>query len=108
MIPGCEIDNIREDRKNAAGIEQYRVSKRAVYIKDQYLPVARIRSLALLPSLYTPSCCCGKGIPVFKIRVDYGAEKPAVMMLEKEKNAEKMIAEICRGNEKVQVERNTA
>ncbi len=108
MIPGCEIDNIREDRRNAAGIEQYRVSKQAVYMKGEYLPVASIKSLSLLPSLYTPNCCCGKGIPVFKIRVDYGAQKPAVMMLEKEKNAERIIAEICRGNEMVQVERNTA
>ncbi len=35
---------------------------------------------------------CGKGIPVFKIRLDYGGEKPLVLMIEKEANAERMIS----------------
>ncbi len=108
MISGYEIENVREDRRNAAGIEQYKVSGQAVYIKNEYLPIARIKSLTLQPSLYTPNCSCGKGMPVFKIRVDYGADKPAVLMVEKEKNAEKLISEICKANENVQVGRNTA
>ena len=108
MISGYEIENVREDRRNAAGIEQYKVSGQAVYIKNEYLPIARIKSLTLTPSLYIPRCCCGKGIPIFKIRVDYGADKPTILMIEKQKNAEKLISEICKANENVHVERSTA
>ncbi len=107
MIPGYEIENIREDRRNTISIEQYRVSAQAVYIKSEYLPIARIKGLTLQPSLYTPRCCCGKGIPVFKIGVDYGADRPAVLMVEKEKNAEKLISEICKANGEVRVDRSS-
>lgn len=105
MTPGCEIENVKEDRRHAAGIEQYKVSGKAVYIKNGYLPISRIKSLTMQPSLYTPSCSCGKGIPVLKIRVDYGEDKPAVLMIERKKNAEKLICEICKANERVLVNR---
>ena len=44
-----------------------------------------------MESSYTPGMSCGKGIPVYKIRIEYGAEKPLVLMLEKEKNVQKML-----------------
>ena len=44
---------------------------------------------------------------MFKIRIDYGADKPLVMMLEKEKNAEKAIDIITSSNNNVTVETGT-
>ncbi len=31
MIPGCEIEDIKADRKTAKSIEQYKVSEKAIY-----------------------------------------------------------------------------
>ena len=104
MIPGCEIEDIKADRRTAKSIEQYKVSEKAIYVKDEYIPISQIRGLHLQPSLYTPSCSCGKGIPVYKIRIDCGKDKPVVLMLEKEKNAERMISMISDVNESIQYE----
>ena len=41
---------------------------------------------------------------MFKIRIDYGAEKPLVLMIEKEKNAEKMVSIIKSANDTITVE----
>ncbi len=92
MIPGCGIEDVKADRKTAKSIEQYKISEKAIYVKAEYIPISQIKSIHMQPSLYTPSCSCGKGIPVFKIRLDCGTDKPVVLMLEKEKNAEKMIS----------------
>ena len=94
MVPGNEIQDLRGDRRNSVGTEQYKVSDRAVYMRGEYLPMSAIKDVMMQQSTYTPSCACGKGIPVYKIRIDYGAEKPVVLMIEKEKNAEKMFRKI--------------
>ena len=83
IVPGTKLDNVKEDRKNSVRIEQYRVSENAVYFNGQYLPKSCIRDVSVLESSYTPGMSCGKGIPVFKIRIDYGADKPLVLMVEK-------------------------
>ena len=92
IISGTELDNVKEDKKKSLAIEQYRISDQAIYFKGQYLPIRCIKDIKLFESTYTPGMSCGKGIPVFKIRLDYGAEKPLVLMIEKEANAEKMIS----------------
>ncbi len=100
--PEYRLENVKEDKKRSVAIEQYRVSKEAIYFKGQYLPVSAIRSIQLKASTYSPSCCCGKGIPVFKLRLDYGAEKPLVLMLEKKDNADKLIDIIQESNPAVE------
>ena len=85
------IDNVKEDRKDSTRIEQYRVSSQAVYFNGKYLPLSCIRDVSVLESSFTPGMSCGKGIPVFKIRIDYGADKPLVLMVEKKKNADAML-----------------
>lgn len=104
VISGTEIDNIREDRRASVGIEQYKISKEAIYMKGEYLPISAISEVMIRPSTYTPSCACGKGLPVFKIRLDYGAEKPLILMVEKEKNVEKLLAMITASRPDIKVE----
>ena len=91
IVPGYEIEDVKQDRKDSVRIEQYRVSKNAVYFNGQYLPLSCIKDVAVLESSYTPGMSCGKGIPVFKIRIEYGAEKPLVLMVEKKKNVDTMM-----------------
>ena len=91
IVPGYEIEDVKLDRKDSVRIEQYRVSKNAVYFNGQYLPLSCIKDVTVLESSYTPGMSCGKGIPVFKIRIEYGAEKPLVLMVEKKKNVDAMM-----------------
>ncbi len=106
IIPGQEIENIKDDRKSSVGVEQYKVSKGAIYSRGDYLPVSAITNIKMLQSIYTPNCCCGKGIPVFKLRIDYGMEKPMVLMIEKEKNVEKLLSIISEVRPDLRIERS--
>ena len=58
---------------------------------NPFFPTSLITDVKKQASTYTPNCACGKGIPVFKICIDYGAEKPLILMLEKEANADKLL-----------------
>ncbi len=91
IVPGTELDNVKEDRKNSVRIEQYRVSENAAFFNGQYLPLSCIRDVTVVESSFTPGMSCGKGIPVFKIRIDYGAEKPLILMIEKKRNVDAMM-----------------
>ena len=84
IVQGKEIENVKQDRKHCKRIERYEVSENAIYFEGKYLPVSQIKSMRSQPSAYRPHGCCGIGIPVFKIRVEYGAEKPLVLVIEQE------------------------
>ena len=85
-----EIADVKADKKTAKGIEKYMVSKNAVYFEGKYLPISQIQSVSIHDSVYNPHCCCGRGIPVKKLKIEYGADKPLLLMLEKEANARKL------------------
>ncbi len=89
-----EIDDIRTDRKSAEGIEKYMVSEKALYFEGKYLPLFEVRSVSIHDSVYNPHCCCGRGIPVKKIKVEYGADRPLILMLEKDANAKRLAERI--------------
>ena len=84
---GHGIDDVKKDRRTIKHVEKYGISEQAIYFEGQYLPLSLITDIRVQPSIYYPKHSCGKGLPVFKIRLDYGAEKPLVLMMEKEKNA---------------------
>lgn len=90
-----EISDVKTDKKTAKRIEKYMVSGNAVYFEGKYLPISRIRSVSIHDSTYNPHCCCGRGIPVKKLKIEYGADKPLILMLEKAENAEKLKEIIC-------------
>lgn len=104
MIKGMELDNVRTDRRASKSVEKYNISEQAIYFDNKYLPLSAIQRMRMQPSMYTPQGCCGKGIPVTKIRLEYGGEKPAVLMLEKESNAIKTIQMIKSYNDNAQIE----
>ena len=104
LIPDYRIDNTRADRKGSVSIEQYRVSENAVYFSGKYVPIAAIRSACIQPSLLCTTGCCGKGIPVFKLRLDHGGEKPLALIVEKRQNAEKLLDRIRNAKPDIVVE----
>ena len=104
IVPGKEIENVKQDRKNSKRIERYEVSDNAIYFEGKYLPVSQIKSVRSQPSAYRPHGCCGIGIPVFKIRVDYGAEKPVVLTVEREEKVEELLNMVCTSNPDITME----
>ena len=104
IVPGKEIENVKQDRKNSKRIERYEVSENAIYFEGKYLPVSLIESVRIQPSAYRPHGCCGIGLPVFKIRVDYGAENPVVLVIEQEEKAEELLDRICQSNPGIAME----
>ena len=90
LVPGMEIENIREDRKTAERFEAYLLSGRVLYYEGRYLLLHCIKDLQKKESMYFPKCSCGRGIPVTKIRIDYGGEAPLVLMLESRMKADQM------------------
>ena len=99
-----ELENVKQDRKYSKRIERYEVSENAIYFEGKYLPVSLIKSMRSQPSAYRPHGCCGIGIPVFKIRVDYGAEKPLVLVIEQEEKAEELLNMVIKANPDITLE----
>ena len=95
---GFALANVREDRRRAKSIEKYSISDQAVYYEGRYLPMSCIRSVRLQPSVYRPNHSCGRGIPVYKIRLDFGADRPVVLTIEKKQHAEMAAAMIRKAN----------
>ena len=80
VAEGSEIENVRQDRKSAVMIEGYDISEKAVYFNGRYLPLSQIKSVRRQPSTIRIKGGGCIGIPVFKIRLDYGAAKPVVLI----------------------------
>ncbi len=104
IVEGKELADVRADRRASESIEKYNVSKNAVYFEGQYLPASLITSLRVQPSVYRPQTCCGRGVPVFKIKVEYGAEKPLILMVEREKNADRIVKALTAANPAIEIE----
>lgn len=98
IIPEKEIKEVGTDCKKAKRFERYDISDMAVYFQGQYLPVSEIKSVRIQPSVYRPNHCCGIGIPVFKIRLEYGGERPLVLMIESEDKAKAAVEMVCKAN----------
>ncbi len=90
-ITDSAIEDIRADKKSAKSVEKYMISKKALYFEGKYLPISAITSVSMHDSTYNPHCCCGRGIPVKKLKIEYGMDKPLILMLEKAENAQKMM-----------------
>lgn len=105
VVKGSEIEDVKNDRKSSVLIEGYDISKNAVYFEGRYLPLSQIKSVRSQPSaIRFRGGGCGIGIPVFKIRLDYGADKPIVLTVEEKDSADKIIELICAGNYNTTVE----
>ena len=82
VVAGSEIEDVKKDRESSVIIEGYDFSEKAVYFE-----AIRIRGGG-----------CGIGLPVFKIRLDYGVKNPVVLVVENKDNVDEIINRICMGN----------
>ena len=99
VVEGSEIEDVKTDREGSVIIEGYDFSEKAVYFEGRYLPFSQIKSVRSQPSaIHIRGGGCGIGLPVFKIRLDYGAEQPVVLVVEEKDNVDEIINRICKGN----------
>lgn len=72
---GLSIPDPAADRRAAARIGQYRVGKAALYVPsfplDQYIPFSAIRRAWSQPAQLGMTGCCGKTVPIVRVRVQY-------------------------------------
>ena len=92
-LEGHTVSDPKADAKSGVRIEQYRISRQAVYFpREQYLLIDDIKRTWIQSSTLSVVGSCGRGIPVFVVVLDHGGEKKVSLMVEKKENAEKMIA----------------
>ena len=99
VVEGSEIEDVKTDREGSVIIEGYDFSEKAVYFEGRYLPFSQIKSVRSQPSaIRIRGGGCGIGLPVFKIRLDYGAKNPVVLVVEDKDNVDEIINRICMVN----------
>ena len=104
-LEGRTVADPKQDAKNGVRIEQYRISREAVYFpKEQDLLISDIRRVWIQSSRLSVVGACGRGIPVFVVRLDHGAEKKVNLMIEKQENAERMVQLLSEANPSIVVE----
>ena len=90
IIPEKAIEDVKKDKKSAKRVEKYLVSANALYFEGKYLPLNEVESVTIHDSTYNPHCCCGRGIQVKRLRIEYGSDEPLILMVETDKNAKKL------------------
>lgn len=103
IAPGHELADVKADRKQAKRIEAHWMSDAAVYFDGKYLPFSAIKTGHIQPSVYRPNGCCGRGVPVLKLCFDYGGDGYAILMFEKEHNAQAVLDRALAANPAIEV-----
>ena len=99
ICEGTRVDNPGEDCRAAARFGTFRIGSRAVYFPafpagGKYLAYQDITKILLKPSSLHPKGCCGGGVPVFVLRLEYGQGKGKNLVLDNEKQAGRAAAEL--------------
>ena len=103
------LDDPAADYKTARRAEQYRISGQAVYLPafpgTQYLSF-RSLTRALTRNISLPlTGCCGKALPVTRLRLYYDGELYQDFLFEKLPNANRVLDEIAAACPELPVER---
>lgn len=99
-VTGASIPDPAADRRAADRIGQYRVGRAALYIPsfptDQYIPFASIRRAWSQPAQLGMTGCCGKTVPVVRVRVQYDSGDTGLIIqnyvLDTQAEADRMLA----------------
>ena len=105
ILADVTIDDVKSDRKDSKRVEMYYISQNAIYFQGKYLPLSEIKSVCVFPSVYRPHHSSGKGLPAFKLKIDYNRDKPLVLLFERERNANRAAVLINGRNPRVRIDR---
>ena len=90
-VKTCILENANEDYRAAKRAARYRIGKEAIYFPafpgTHYLPYRAV-TRALTRNTQLPlTGCCGKALPMTRLRLYYGAEAYQDFMFEKREMA---------------------
>ena len=99
LVQGTTMENPREDYRNAVRFGTFRIGSRAVYFPSfpaggKFLAYPDITKILLKPSSLHPKGCCGGGIPVYVLRLQYGDGQGRNLVLDSRKLAERAAGEL--------------
>ena len=94
LIGGTRVEDPGTDCRTAARFGTFRIGSRAVYfpafpVGGRYLAYPDISKILLKPSALHPKGCCGGGIPVYVLRLEYGDGQGKNLVLDSRKLAER-------------------
>jgi hypothetical protein len=96
LCPSVTLEDPKEDYRTAIRVEQYRVSRQAIYFAafpgTKYLPFRAVRQAWSQPSSISVTGCCGKQLPVVVMRVKYEGGFYQNITFEKQKAADQVLA----------------
>lgn len=102
ICPGVVLKDPKEDYKTAIRVEQYRLSRQAIYFAafpgTKYLPFRAVQRAWTQKSSLSLTGCCGKELPVVVLRIQYEGGFYQNITFEKQKAADqvlKMLSECC-------------
>jgi len=93
----------KEDYKNAERYDQYRVSDTAVYFpREKYMLLSDIRRVWVQPTVLNVIGCCGKGLPISAVCLDYDTKDIVKLTVEKKTDAEAFVDAILKKNPQIE------
>lgn len=92
QVEGCiEIEDVKEDRKSAKRIGQYRISEKALYYADgTYIPLADIGEIKVETMRVPTKGCCGVVLEAPALVFQAGGAKRRIMA-----DSERQMQKIC-------------
>lgn len=91
----CTLVEAENDYRNARRVAQYRVGAQAAYFPafpgTKYLPYAAVDRVISKNSALSVTGCCGKQLPVIRVRLFYDGEFYQEFVFEKQKQADVLL-----------------
>lgn len=107
----CQLENPAEDRRTARRAGQYRVGGEAVYFPafpgTQYLPFAALSKAWSKNTAITVTGCCGKQLPMVRLRAFYDGEFYQDFLFETQAEADTVLSSIRARRPDLPLDRDT-
>ena len=107
----CVLEEAESDYRSAHRVAQYRVGEKAAYFPafpgSKYLPYAAVERGISKRSALSVTGCCGKQLPVVRVRLFYEGEFYQEFMFEKQKQADVLLDAVAAARPDVPLVRDT-
>lgn len=107
----CTLEEAENDYRNARRVAQYRVGAQAAYFPafpgTKYLPYAAVDRVISKNSALSVTGCCGKQLPVIRVRLFYDGEFYQEFVFEKQKQADVLLDAVAAARPGLPLARDT-
>ncbi len=111
LAPSCPLEDPAQDYRTSRRAEQYRVSGRAIYFPafpgTKYLSFQALTKALTRNTSLSLTGCCGKALPMTRLRLYYGEEFYQDFLFEKLPNANQVLDAIAALRPDLPIERET-